>query len=142
MSKYYGIYNTKRKEFQFGICETSKRKAEDVLFKKIGKDAYKWRFVVKELKQGNPKADKLLSKVLKNTTKRCPNYTGVTCVNGSCPNAMADEYPEYGYEHCSCDYCGYYKGCEDCCFVREDGNCDIDKKLEETHGSTTNINLS
>lgn len=62
---------------------------------------------------------------------RCPNYCGITCVNGSCPNAMADEYPEYGYEHCSCDDCGYYKGCEDCCFAGEDGNCDIDKKLEE-----------
>lgn len=73
---------------------------------------------------------------------RCPNYTGVTCVNGSCPNAMADEYPEYGYEHCTCDECGYYEGCEDCCFAGEDGNCEIDKKLEETHDSTTNINLS
>ena len=24
---------------------------------------------------------------------------------------MADEYPEYGYEHCTCEECGYYKGC-------------------------------
>lgn len=46
--------------------------------------------------------------------KRCSSYVGVTCVDGGCPNAMADEYPEYGYEHCSCDECGYYKGCEDC----------------------------
>lgn len=46
--------------------------------------------------------------------RRCPGYVGVTCVNGSCPNALADEYPEYGYEHCTCDECGYYKGCEDC----------------------------
>ena len=29
---------------------------------------------------------------------RCPNYTGVTCVDGSCPNILADHYPEYGYE--------------------------------------------
>lgn len=27
---------------------------------------------------------------------------------------MADEYPEYGYEPCTCEECGYYKGCEDC----------------------------
>lgn len=47
-------------------------------------------------------------------SKRCPSYVGFTCVNGSCPNAMADEYPEYGYEHCSCDECRYYKGCDDC----------------------------
>lgn len=45
---------------------------------------------------------------------RCGSYVGVTCVNGSCPNALADEYPEYGYEHCTCEECGYYKGCEDC----------------------------
>ena len=25
---------------------------------------------------------------------RCKEYVGVTCVNGGCPNAMADEYPE------------------------------------------------
>lgn len=30
---------------------------------------------------------------------RCREYVGVTCVNGGCPNAMADEYPEYGYEN-------------------------------------------
>ena len=45
---------------------------------------------------------------------RCPNYTGETCISGSCPNALADLYPEYGYEHCGCEECGYYKGCNDC----------------------------
>ena len=29
--------------------------------------------------------------------------------------ALADEYPEYGYSYCSCEECGYYKGCKDCC---------------------------
>lgn len=60
--KYYRIYNTKAKEFQFGICEPSKRKAEKKLFEKIGKDAYRLKFVVKELKHGNPKAEILLPK--------------------------------------------------------------------------------
>lgn len=60
--KYYGVYNTHRKEFQFGICEPSKRKATDALFKKIGKDAYKWRFEIKELKFGNSKAEPILRK--------------------------------------------------------------------------------
>lgn len=46
----YGIYNAKRKEFQFGICEPSKNKARKKLFDKIGKDAYKWRFEVRKLK--------------------------------------------------------------------------------------------
>ena len=58
----YGIYNIKKKEFQFGICEPSKRKAEKKLFEKIGSDAYKWRFQIKELKFGNPKAEKLLKR--------------------------------------------------------------------------------
>lgn len=45
----YGIWNSCRKEFQFGICEDSKSKAYKRLFEKIGKDAYKWRFTVKPL---------------------------------------------------------------------------------------------
>jgi hypothetical protein len=46
----YGIYNNIKKEFQFGICEPSKHKAWKALFNKIGKDAYKWRFEVRETK--------------------------------------------------------------------------------------------
>ena len=59
--KRYGVWNTKKKEFQFGICEPSKTKARKKLFEKIGKDAYKYRFQIKELKLGNPKAEKLLT---------------------------------------------------------------------------------
>lgn len=29
------------------------------------------------------------------------------CVNGYYPNALATEYPEYGYEHCTCEECGF-----------------------------------
>lgn len=47
--KRYGIYNTYRKAFQFGIDEPSPRAAEKALFKKIGKDSYKWRFEVRVL---------------------------------------------------------------------------------------------
>lgn len=46
----YGVYNTVRKEFQFGICEPSKRKARQKLFDKIGNDARKWRFEIREIK--------------------------------------------------------------------------------------------
>lgn len=59
--KRYGVWNTKKKEFQFGICEPRKTKAKKKLFEKIGKDAYKYRFQIKELKLGNPKAEKLLT---------------------------------------------------------------------------------
>ena len=50
VNKMYGIYNTIKKEFQFGIKEPSKSKAQKKLFEKIGKDAYKWRFEVREIK--------------------------------------------------------------------------------------------
>ena len=65
MTKYYGVYNIHKKEFQFGIWEPSKRKAANALFKKIGKDAYKWGFEIKELKFVNPKAEQILRKHLK-----------------------------------------------------------------------------
>ena len=52
MGKMYGIYNTRAKEFQFGIKEPSKNKARQKLFDKIGNDARKWRFEVREIKAG------------------------------------------------------------------------------------------
>ena len=39
-----------KKEFQFGIDEPTKEKAQQRLFKKIGYDSYKWRFEIKEIK--------------------------------------------------------------------------------------------
>ena len=47
--KHYGIYNTMRKEFQFGIYEPTKERAQKKLFKKIGYDSFKWRFEIKEI---------------------------------------------------------------------------------------------
>lgn len=61
---------------------------------------------------------------------RCPNYCGITCVDGTCPNALADEYPEYGYEHCTCEECGYYKGCDDCCFTDKPEYCEHSGKYK------------
>lgn len=46
----------------------------------------------------------------------CDSYTGVTCVDGGCPNAIAEEYPDYDYTHTDCSECGYYRGCKDCFF--------------------------
>ena len=45
----YGIYNTMKKEFQFGINESSKSRAYNKLFEKIGNDARKWRFEARPL---------------------------------------------------------------------------------------------
>ena len=49
----------------------------------------------------------------------CGSYTGVTCVNGGCPDALAEEYSDYGYTHTDCSECAYYRGCKDCYFNRE-----------------------
>lgn len=51
MGKTYGIYNRCAKEFQFGIKEPSKRKAIKRLFDKVGNDARKYRFEVREIKK-------------------------------------------------------------------------------------------
>ena len=40
----FGIWNTAKKAFQFGICEDTPMLAEARLFQKIGGDAHKWRF--------------------------------------------------------------------------------------------------
>lgn len=45
----YGIWNTSRKCWQFGICEDTPMLAEARLFQKIGDDARKWRFEVRPL---------------------------------------------------------------------------------------------
>ena len=50
--------------------------------------------------------------------KHCKNYVGVSCVDGSCPIANAEEREERE-ERCmdvirKCKDCWMYKGCEDC----------------------------
>lgn len=47
--------------------------------------------------------------------KRCKDYVGVVCVDGSCPKANAEEYAERCMDVVkNCNDCHYYKGCEDC----------------------------
>lgn len=46
---------------------------------------------------------------------RCKGYLGVSCVNGTCPIALREEYEEYGIPVVrSCNDCHKYNGCEDC----------------------------
>ena len=45
----YGIWNSIKKEFQFGIREKTPNSAINKLFKKIGDDARKFRFKVKPI---------------------------------------------------------------------------------------------
>ena len=49
----YGIWNTVVKQFQFGIIEDTPMLAEARLFQKIGRDAHKWRFEVRRIKEDN-----------------------------------------------------------------------------------------
>ncbi len=51
--------------------------------------------------------------------KRCKNYVGVTCVDGTCPRANAEEREERDISLItSCRYCPFYRGCEDCALAR------------------------
>jgi hypothetical protein len=45
----YGIYNNMKNKFQFGICEPTEKAARKALYKKIGKDSYRWRFEVRKI---------------------------------------------------------------------------------------------
>ena len=63
--------------------------------------------------------------------KRCENYCGLACVDGSCPIANREEYAERGYDIVrNCDECHYYNGCEDCVFDETDFCPKIKKKSE------------
>lgn len=61
----------------------------------------------------------------------CNQYTGVSCVDGSCPIANRDIYAEYGIPLVwTCENCPYYHGCEDCCF---DGSELCTGKMKTSH---------
>jgi hypothetical protein len=45
----WGIWNSLKKEWQFGIREATQRAAKTKLFAKIGTDAFKWRFEVRRI---------------------------------------------------------------------------------------------
>lgn len=46
----YGIYSIASRRFCFDIAEPTKRKALQSLVNKIGREAYKWRFEVRQIK--------------------------------------------------------------------------------------------
>ena len=78
-------------------------------------------------------------------SKKCSSYVGVACVNGSCPNALREENPEY-YADCygtfkrqQCRYCGYNKGCEDCAIPHMDDNIDSEEQCRILHGMEKQI---
>lgn len=53
--------------------------------------------------------------------KRCKDYCGVACIDGSCPKANSEEYKERCMDVVKkCDDCHYYQGCNDCAFFGTD----------------------
>ena len=50
----------------------------------------------------------------------CGSYT---CVDGGCPDALAEEYSDYSE-------CAYYRGCKDCYFNRESRCAVYDKDIQ------------
>lgn len=54
-------------------------------------------------------------------SERCKYYVGVSCVDGTCPVARADDYAEYSMPVVfNCDDCWLYKGCDDCALYGTD----------------------
>ena len=55
------------------------------------------------------------------TNRNCKGYCGVSCVDGTCPQANREEYAERGYDLVNnCNECYYNNGCEDCYFSGTD----------------------
>ena len=51
--------------------------------------------------------------------ERCTQYTGVACIDGTCPMANKEEYEERCIPTIkSCKECHYNEGCKDCYFDR------------------------
>lgn len=64
-----------------------------------------------------------------NKIVKCPDYVGVTCIDGSCPKALYEVNPQYYDLMPTCENCGFYKGCSDCAFASADRKCNIDNML-------------
>lgn len=60
--------------------------------------------------------------------ERCINYCGLRCIDGTCPNALAREYPEYDFKFITCHECYTYRGCNDCYFYGREGMCEFRTK--------------
>lgn len=65
--------------------------------------------------------------------KRCPDYVGVACVDGSCPLAIYEDNPDYFDSKPRCKDCGDYKGCSDCALYANDGNAQSVERQQMFH---------
>ncbi len=60
--------------------------------------------------------------------KYCKGYCSPTCVDGTCPNAVAEEYYEYDIEceFVKCSECYFSRGnCDDDCIFRGTSECEV-----------------
>ena len=72
--EYYGIWSSTSNSWVFGIYAPTKELAYEALFKRIGNDAYKWRFSAKRI----PKKE--LHNFLRHKHKRRPAQITETSV--------------------------------------------------------------
>ena len=98
MGDSYAIYSTVSKKDVFGILEPTKSRARRELFKRIGKDAYKWRFEVRKRKA-------VIEKIKPNKKEKCemtvqPNPTRIITgeVRFSFVNLLRPRENQYGGE--------------------------------------------
>lgn len=64
--------------------------------------------------------------------KRCKSYVGITCIDGHCPKALAEEYAERDMDVIkNCNDCPYYRGCDDCYFFDTEYCTDEERKKYE-----------
>lgn len=64
-------------------------------------------------------------------SERCKYYVGVSCVDGTCPVARADDYAEYSMPVVfNCDDCWLYKGCDDCALYGTD-ECEKNREAKK-----------
>lgn len=100
----YGIWNTVKKCWQFGICEDTPMLAEARLFQKIGEDARKWRFEARTLPKDMRKVSEveILEKQLKDAVNdlesACASLPVCAqcqyCAHYPCSDEMNDECEE------------------------------------------------
>ena len=63
--------------------------------------------------------------------KRCSDYCGLSCIDGSCPIADYRVHPQtYDCKQPTCSECGLYKGCEDCYFFC-DNHCSVNEMRDK-----------
>ena len=72
--------------------------------------------------------------------KICKDYCGVACIDGSCPNALLEDNPDYFVDvygqssRIKCSDCAYNEQCKDCCIPYYDDTVADEAECRRSHG--------